>query len=1055
MSENTFVVYNASAGSGKTFTLVKSYLKTLFSSDDINKYKRILAITFTNKAVAEMKDRILNNLKAFANSQIVLKEVPESIKEAQQMFLLIADELQITENELHKKAVKIQEAILNNYAAFDVVTIDTFTHRLIRTFAYDLKLPQNFEVALDTEEVLQEAIGNVLTKVGEEDSLTNLLIDFAIQKADDDKSWDISLDLYKVSKLLLNENEAQHLVLLKDKTLEDFDALKKTLSSKLKAAEKNIVEIAKNRLNDFKCKGINESDLKSVFGYFSKLEKQDFNVKYGAVWQTKLVDGGVIYPKRVGTATATLINECQLAIALDFENTRKLVYEISFLNNFKKNIVPLSVLNVVHQEIQKIKEEQNILLISEFNQIIANEIKDQPAPFIYERIGERYQNYFIDEFQDTSEMQWQNLIPLTENALVAEPKQNEQNSLLIVGDAKQAIYRWRGGKPEQFIDLYEGKNPFYIKNKIANLDTNFRSYSEVVDFNNNFFSFLSKRFQNITHQDLYTVGNKQKQNSKKGGFVKLSFVENVIEEEASQIYQEKVLEVIESVLSQGFCKADICVVTRKKKDGIAIADFLTEKNINIISSETLLLNKSAEVRFIISFLYFLLYPQNKTVKIDVLRFLYKKLETSESEHEFYTSLLDVSSKDFFNKIALLYNIQFDYETVQTLPFYELVEQIIRVFSLVTGSNAYVQYFLDEVQSFSQKKNTGVQGFLEYWELKKEKLSIVAPNGDDAVTLMTIHKSKGLEFPIVIVPFAELDIYREQDSKVWYPINESNFNGFSEALLYFNKEVENYGVIGEVLWNERRAQLELDNINLLYVALTRPKEQLYIISKRNVNKDGVENNNFFSGFFIGYLKSVGLWQDTLDDYEFGVAIKNSQETEINSPEELRFLSSSRADHSLSVLTKSGFLWDTEQKEAIEKGNLIHLVLSKITYATDVTIAFQELIFEGVINAEQAENLKTSVVNLVNDSELAKYFKEGLQVYNERPILKKDGSVLIPDRIVIEDNKVSIMDYKTGAYDVKHKQQVNKYADALLDMNYEVNRKLLVYLGEEIKIIEVHS
>ena len=185
MSENTFVVYNASAGSGKTFTLVKSYLKTLFSSRDVNKYKRILAITFTNKAVAEMKGRILENLKAFSTPEILLKEVPDNLKGAQQMFVIIAEELQIDHSRLHQKAIRIQETILNNYAAFDVVTIDTFTHRLIRTFAYDLKLPQNFEVALDTEDVLQEAISNVLAKVGEDDDLTKLLINFATQKADD------------------------------------------------------------------------------------------------------------------------------------------------------------------------------------------------------------------------------------------------------------------------------------------------------------------------------------------------------------------------------------------------------------------------------------------------------------------------------------------------------------------------------------------------------------------------------------------------------------------------------------------------------------------------------------------------------------------------------------------------------------------------------------------------------------------------------------------------------------------------------------------------------
>ena len=239
-----------------------------------------------------------------------------------------------------------------------------------------------------------------------------------------------------------------------------------------------------------------------------------------------------------------------------------MVYEISFLNNILKSIVPLSVLNIVNKELQTIKKEQNILLISEFNQLISNEIKDQPAPFIYERIGERYHNYFIDEFQDTSRMQWQNLIPLAENALATEARPNEQNSLLIVGDAKQAIYRWRGGKPEQFIDLYEEENPFYIQKNIQNLGTNYRSYSEVVDFNNGFFSFLSTKFQNTTHKELYKIGNKQLQNTKKGGFVKVSFVENVLEEEATILYQEKVLETINNVISQGFVKADICIVTR-------------------------------------------------------------------------------------------------------------------------------------------------------------------------------------------------------------------------------------------------------------------------------------------------------------------------------------------------------------------------------------------------------------------------------------------------------------------------------------------------------------
>tara|TARA_B110001450_G_scaffold39914_1_gene35778 strand:+ start:238 stop:3405 length:3168 start_codon:yes stop_codon:yes gene_type:complete len=1055
MNTNSFTVYNASAGSGKTFTLVKEYLKALFSSVNIDKYKNILAITFTNKAVAEMKSRILVNLKSFADSKILLPEIPEDLQDQHQMFELIANELGLTNVQLHKKAIRIHDAVLNNYAAFDIVTIDTFTHRIIRTFAHDLQLSQNFEVALDTDEILNEAIANLLIKVGDDQKLTKLLIDFALHKADDDKSWDIALDLYKVSKLLLNENEVEHVSRLKDKTLEDFDKLKDILEQKLTLLKKDISNKSKQIILDFEKKGISENDIKSIFNYFLKLSKDDFSVKYSLVWQTKLLNGDKLYPKRVSGLVADSIDEFQPYICEVFSQTEKLFYEISFLKNILKSIVPLSVLNIVNKELQNIKKEQNILLISEFNQLISNEIKGQPAPFIYERLGERYHNYFIDEFQDTSQMQWQNLIPLAENALAIEPRPNEQNSLLIVGDAKQAIYRWRGGKPEQFIDLYENENPFQIHKSIENLGTNYRSYSEVIDFNNEFFSFLSSKFQNETHKELYKIGNKQEQNTKKGGFVKVSFVDNVLEEEAAGLYQQKVLETIKEVLSQGFVKSDICIVTRKKKDGIAIADFLVEENIAIISSETLLVNKSKEVQFIISFLNYLLYPDRKNTKIEVLNYLYIKLQVQTTEHEFYVSLLQLTPQELFKEFAISYQIQFDYEAFQTLPFYELVEQIIRAFYLVNTSDAYIQYFLDEVLSFSQNKQTGIQGFLEFWELKKDKLSIVAPEGADAITLMTIHKSKGLEFPVVIFPFAELDIYKEIDSKVWYPINNEEFSDFSEAYLQFNKEIETYGDIGAFLWKERRAQLELDNINLLYVALTRPKEQLYIISKKAVNKKtGQENESFYSGFLIGFLKQIGKWNEENNDYEFGEILKLSSKTIIKEERELLFTSSSRLDHNLSILTKSGVLWDSEQELAIEKGNLMHLILSKIICKNDIDIVCNQFVIKGIITEQEKLAIKPVLLKLINDSEMTVYFKEGLKVFNERAIVTSKGKTLIPDRIVFEDNKATVIDYKTGAFEIKHEQQINNYASVLIEMGYDINRKILVYLGDEIKIRDVN-
>ncbi len=1053
MQQNQFVVYNASAGSGKTFTLVKSYLETLFLAYSKDKFKHILAITFTNKAVAEMKERILKNLKAFADKRIL--STPDFFEEEYKMFTAIAEKLGISESKLHHKAIVVHDAILNNYAAFDIVTIDTFTHRIIRTFAYDLKLSQNFEVALDTQEVLQEAVNNVVAKVGEDDALTNMLIDFAMQKADDDKSWDISLDILKISKILLSESEIQHVEALKDKSFNDFKKLRKTLADKIAKATEKAIEIAQNRIDVFDKSGIKESDIKLVYLYFVKLSEGDFLVKFDLAWQTKLLAGSTLYPKRVSGEIGGIVDAMQKDIAADFSETKRLYFEISFLKNFQKNSIPLSLINEVQKELKLLKEDQNILLISEFNNIIATEIKGQPAPFIYERIGERYQNYFIDEFQDTSQLQWGNLIPLTENALVTEAKKGEQNSLMLVGDAKQAIYRWRGGKAEQFIDLYEEEkeSPFYIEKQVENLDTNWRSYSEVIDFNNHFFTHLANFFESETHQKLYEIGNCQKENSKKGGYVEVSFVANKTVEESSVLYQEKVAEIITRVINNGFELADICVITRTRKDGVAIADYLTEKQIPIVSSETLLINKSGGVQFIISLLYYLLNPENKTAKIDSLFFLYQQLNITASENEFYTRLLAEPQSNFFKILATAYHIQFDYKLAETLPFYELVEYIIGSFKLVENSDAYIQYFLDEVLQFTQKKSTGIAGFLEYWETKKDKLSIVAPEGNNAVTLMTIHKAKGLEFPVVIFPYADMDIYKQIDPKIWYPIQEEAYAGFQEAYLSYNKDVEEYGALGQEIYQQQQSELELDNINLLYVVLTRAKEQLYIVSKLDLDKDGNEKLKKYSGFFIHYLKSIGKWDDDLESYSFGNATKKSVKTIITETEPLLFTSSSRMDHNLAVITKSGYLWGTHQQEAIEKGNLIHLLLSKIQYQRDVAMAFQELKEEGVLVVEQLELLQPIVKQLVLDSPLSKYFTEAYAIYNERIILDKNGNQIIPDRVVVKNNKAIIIDYKTGDAKPAYHQQLQKYEVALQEMGFEVIKKLLVYLDKEIIIEEV--
>jgi ATP-dependent exoDNAse (exonuclease V) beta subunit len=482
-------------------------------------------------------------------------------------------------------------------------------------------------------------------------------------------------------------------------------------------------------------------------------------------------------------------------------------------------------------------------LISEFNKIISKEIKNQPTPFIYERLGEKFKHYFIDEFQDTSKMQWENLVPLLENAL-----SSSNGSAMLVGDAKQAIYRWRGGEAEQFIKLYnKTQNPFQTEAEVLTLDTNYRSAKEIIAFNNSFFTYLGEHyFSDCDYANLFKNAN-QNTFSEKEGFVNLNFLDIQKEDDANELHASKVLETINQSQTNGFALSDICVLVRKRKEGVSIANYLSKHGIKITSSETLLLKNSAKVRFINAFLKLLLQPNNDSLKVDVLSYLAEQRNIND-KHLFFTTYIKPSLDDMFDSLNQL-NIHLSKSKLLQMPLYELVEHIVRLFNLNENSDAYLQFYLDVVLEFSQKQNSDLAAYISYFEKKQDNLSVVTPENMNAVTIMTIHKSKGLEFPVVIFPFADLNIYNEIEPKVWFPVNEKEHSGFDTLLLNYKKEVENYGDIGNSIYNTHQSQLELDNINLLYVVLTRAVDQLFINSIKDYNSKGVVNKSTYAGMFI--------------------------------------------------------------------------------------------------------------------------------------------------------------------------------------------------------------
>lgn len=516
MQKPAFSIYDASAGSGKTYTLVKEYLKIILLSKKPDAYRNILAITFTNKAVHEMKSRVLLNLSEFA------KENPSD--KSLQLMQDINTETGLSLANITEKAKNIIKNLIHNYAAFDISTIDKFTHKVIRSFAHDLNLPITFDVSLDTENLLNEAVDSIIAEAGNDDQLTKLLVDFTMEKTDDDKSWDVSREIMETGKLILNENNREEITHLNDKKIEDFIIIKNKLNELCDQLENETSNQANEALTLIESKNI---DLKSFSsGYFPKhlqsIKDKKFNPNnktYHEFDDIKINKNAVDTP-----IIHEIIPQLLEILASVYKNFEKK----NFYEAFLKNITPLSLLNTLNFRLKKIQEEQNILSISEFNKLINEQIQNQPAPFIYERLGEKYHHFFIDEFQDTSEMQWQNLIPLIDNALSGE-KNGERGSLMIVGDPKQSIYRWRGGKAEQFIELGKGKKPFpNQENHLFSLKKNHRSYSQIIEFNNYFFQFLANEFENEDYKDLYQNHSHQETNDKKGGYVNITFCQKKI-----------------------------------------------------------------------------------------------------------------------------------------------------------------------------------------------------------------------------------------------------------------------------------------------------------------------------------------------------------------------------------------------------------------------------------------------------------------------------------------------------------------------------------------------
>lgn len=1058
MERPSFAIYDASAGSGKTYALVKEYLKIILTAHKNDAYRNILAITFTNKAVHEMKSRIVGSLSEFA------KDEPNA--KASDLMQDLAVDTGLSIIQIKTKSQQIIKHIIHNYAAFDISTIDKFTHKVIRAFAHDLGLPMTFEVTLDTENLLTEAVDAIIAQAGEDETLTKLLIDFTMEKTDDDKSWDISREILETGKLVLNENNRNEITHFHDKSISDFIAVKEKLVQVCKDLEKENGTLAEASLSLIDKNGI---DLKSFSrgtfpNHLQSIADGKFNSKNKMFRECE--DIAINKTAKDRALIENIVPDLLQSLSEIYKNFEKR----NFYKAFLKNITPLSLLNTVSNELAKIQNEQNVLSISEFNAIIHREIQNQPAPFIYERLGERYRHFFIDEFQDTSEMQWQNLIPLIDNALAGQDDSGQKGTLMIVGDPKQSIYRWRGGKAEQFIELSKDQNPFSNpEKKLEHLDKNYRSYSQVIEFNNDFFNLLSNEFSNADYKDLYENHSHQKINSKVGGYVNISFLPEIQEQEGDEEeildktgqYVLAALNTIQKVIDEGFEYKDIVILTRKRSQGIAVANYLTEQSIPLLSSETLMIQNATEVRLIIHILKYLKNSSDLESKANFLQYLAQNKQKELPVHNFIAKGMELKEETVFEKWLENCNVALSFQNIRKKSLYEAVEIIISKFikaneneAVPSIGTAYVQYFLDIVLERDVRNQAGISDFLNYWDKNAEKFSIPSPEGTNAVRIMTIHKSKGLEFPVVIMPFAEEDYNRKPKDKLWLNSEEQDFD-MPKVLVDNSSAIEEFGEEASAVYNLKKQEELLDNINVLYVALTRAEEQLYIISQNvKPRKDGEYPSNMAS-FFIKYLIKEKVYDENKLEYEFGNPVKLSvKEAHIDTTKNIPVVLEVLNPKNIKIAQREALMWGTHQQEAIEFGNVIHEIFSFIETKNDVELAINKAIENGLISMLQKEIVRNTIIEIVNHQDLAAHFAEGNEVLNEKTIIQKESGTIKPDRIVINKTKeVFLLDYKTGLPNPKYKYQLENYQMAIEKMGFKVLKKALVYIGVEIDVVHL--
>lgn len=1052
MMQPDYKVINASAGSGKTYALVQNLLTICLKyPSQADKIRNILALTFTNKAANEMKHRIIDWLKKFSLEKYETNNDLINIQEK-----LKNEGFNIPLKDLHERSKKMLDYVLHHYSTLNIGTIDKFNAKLVRSFAQELGLAQNFNLEINPEPFLIEAVDKMLEDIGEENKISEAFMDFVNYTLDNNDRIDLNKTLYNSAKEYVQDKHYFQLNENKDFDWEVYESTKKNLRKSIKDLKEDSIRIAEDVMSLLKEKDLEVGDFFSgangIAGFFEKF----LNNKTPKLYLTQQEEDKRDENNCKGCSSKAKHKQSEILEILDYlrANRKKIIdnhVEAEKKQKILNALLPLKVNKDIQDKLAEIEQENDLVLLSKFNIMIHENLREEPTAFIYEKIGTKFSHYFFDEFQDTSLLQWQNFLPLRDHAV-----SQEHMSFTLVGDPKQSIYRFRGGDSQLMLDIINKKEKSPVFAQLENLENNYRSAKNIVDFNNQLYQFMSQ-FTEDEHQEIFGNGSQQTAKSDMEGRVRINLIENASKK--SLFYDEateKMRNDIESCLANGYRFSDITILCRGNFDIFTFSQLLGNLKVNYkdeevyiktISESGLTLNLSLTLLALTEFLKWEENPKNFQFTVKMLYYLkvLVRIEMEDFSNEIMEILALKTKSEMEVFIAEKYGLQLQSKDLLQLNLYNFIEHFLHEFSVKDKETDFLFNYLEMLYGYSQNAGSTVKEFLKYWNEEANAKTIQASENVDAVQIMTIHKSKGLEFPVVLLPMK--NAAGSKKSSYWFgtsseeQLNSVNVNFFDTSLEIYDNEIADFN-------NENSYQEKIDQFCLQYVATTRAAEQLFFyIEKPNKSANHLEIYDFLESKIPS--DETGEPTSSFDLYEVSAEHlkKKSEKKSTEFTTKAIHLTSEKDKYPNAIKIATPTKNYQNRVEKVRMGIFTHEILARINTAKDVEKVLESYLLEGTITNDEKSQINDRLFNIINNENYARYFEENQVVINEKDIMISENgtsSIYRPDRLIETEDGIIIIDFKTGDELEKHQLQLDEYQSVLEKLGKKVIESQIVYV-----------